>query len=57
MRPTTAPTPTLESISLDALTGVTGGCKKKCKPQPRPEPQPQAAPQGDSVSTNVSISY
>ena len=53
-------TPTFDSISLDALTSVTGGCggKKKCccPPPPAPTPTPQAAPQlppSDNVSVSV----
>lgn len=50
---------TLEAISLDALTQVSGGCGKKKCCCPRPQPAPQPAPQstGTSVSTDVSISY
>lgn len=52
MRTTTTP-PALESLSLDHLAKVSGGCKKKCPPPP-PPPQPQG---GESISTDVSISY
>lgn len=47
-------TPALESISLDALTTITGGCKKRCAPPPPPA---EAAPEpaGPLVSTAVSI--
>jgi hypothetical protein len=51
--------PTFDSISLDALTSVTGGCggkKKCCCPPPAPQPaqaQPQLPPSDDvSVSVN-----
>jgi hypothetical protein len=58
-------TPRLETITLDALATITGGCGKKqqCCPCPPPAPPPQpsgpppAAPSAPEVSTNVSISY
>ena len=53
-------TPALESVSLDALSTITGGCggKKKCCCPPPPQPQQEAAPaapSGPLVSTNVSV--
>jgi len=54
-------TPALESIALDALSTITGGCggkKKNCCPQPPPQQQAApapAAPAGPLVSTNVSV--
>ncbi len=47
--------PAFESISLDALSAITGGCKKKCAPPPPPQEAAPAAPSGPVVSTNVSI--
>ncbi len=49
-------TPALESISLDLMSAITGGCKKKCAPPPPPPAEPAPAPAGPLVSTNVSIS-
>lgn len=52
-------TPTLLSISLDALSTIVGGCGKKCgcSPPTRPhEGAPAApAPGGPRVPTNVSV--
>ncbi len=54
-------TPAFESISLDVLSTITGGCgkKKNCCPCPPPQVE-QAAPApasaGPLVSTNVSVS-
>ena len=53
-------TPTFDSISLDALTSVTGGCggkKKCCCPPPQPAaaaPAPQLPP-SDNVSVAVNV--
>jgi hypothetical protein len=68
---TTPMVPALESLPLDFLLGVSGGCKKKCPPpapvqqtqivQPPPPPPPmvgpppQVQPSGDQVSTSVVI--
>jgi hypothetical protein len=56
--------PILESISLDALATITGGCGKKkcapCCPQPQPEPAapaPQPVASAPEVSTRVSVNY
>lgn len=68
---TTSPatSPTFESIDLDALLSVQGGCGKKkaccpCPPQcPAPAPTVAAAaiaapaPPPPSVETSVSVSY
>ncbi|MEO7092144.1 MAG: hypothetical protein ABI175_02760 [Polyangiales bacterium] len=55
-------TPALESISIDALSTITGGCggkrKNCCPPQAQPPqaaPAAPAAPSGPLVSTNVSV--
>ena len=54
-------TPTFDSITLDALTSVTGGCggkKKCCCPPPAPALAPQAAPQlppSDNLSVGVNV--
>ena len=53
-------TPALESVSLDTLSTITGGCGKKRNCCPPQQPQPQAAPapaapSGPLVSTNVSV--
>lgn len=54
-------TPALESISLDTLSSITGGCggrKRNCCPPPAPPQQAApapAAPSGPLVSTNVSV--
>ncbi len=55
-------TSALESISIDALSTITGGCggkkKNRCPPpqqqQEQAAPAP-AAPSGPLVSTNVSV--
>lgn len=52
-------TPSFDSISLDALTSVTGGCggKSKCCKCP-PPPAPAAAPQlppSDNVNVSVNV--
>jgi hypothetical protein len=51
-------TPALESLSLDALSTITGGCHKRrsCPPPQQQEAAPApAAPSGPLVSTNVSV--
>ena len=54
-------TPTFDSISLDALISVTGGCggKKKCCRCPPPQSQaPASSPQlppSDNVSVAVNV--
>ncbi len=54
MRTTTAPAPApaLESIPLDALTSVQGGCGQSTPP---PQPQPQPEDGGPEVQTNVNV--
>ncbi len=54
-------TPALESLSLDALSTITGGCggkKRNCCPPPQAAQAAAAAPaapSGPLVSTNVSV--
>jgi hypothetical protein len=51
-------TPALESISIDNLSSITGGCGGRKHRHACPQPAPQAAPAAPSapvVSTNVSV--